>query len=346
MRMNRPMEKTVCYVLFFLLLCIPSHVAGGVVVSKYGGEFLRTGVGARPLGMGGAHVAVAEDVTAIYWNPAGLVSMRTLQIHGMHAERFSGIINWDFVGVGLPLQDHIALGFGFFRLGVDGIPFTELRNPSREIGEIYIDDSGRRVQNDVYASKYVDDSEMAFVFSFAKSSSDKFSFGGNVKVIRKSAGEYGAWGLGFDVGILLNPYRSLSIGLVLLDATSTLVAWNGGQREVIVPHLKMGMAYPVQIASFRFLPVLDVQMGFENRGSATQVALGRVGLDFCGGLEVDFRERLAMRVGTDRGHFTAGVGLRVSALNIDYGFLNHFDLGNTHRISVTLFLDGKRFPKF
>ena len=336
------MVRRFVFFLFFTAWC---RSFGGVVTAKYAGEFLRTGVVARALGMGGAYIAVAEDVTAIYWNPAGLVSMESLQVHGMHAERFAGIVNWDFVGAGIPVREDLAMGFGFFRLGVDGIPFTRLRDPSREIGEFYVDEYGRRIQNDVYAYKMVDDAEMAFVFSFAKKRSERFSYGGNIKVIRKSAGEYGAWGLGFDVGILMNPYRDLKVGLVLLDGTSTLLAWNGGRRELILPNVKIGAAYPFRRSSFECLTVFDVHVGFEDRGAAAQATWGRMDFDFRGGLEVRFRERIALRLGTDRGRFTTGAGISVSAFNIDYGYMTHADLGNTHRISMTFFWNKNRLSR-
>lgn len=324
-------------VLHFLFVCVmfvPSLFCG-LVPAKYAGEFLATGVGARPLGMGGAFVAAAEDVTSIYWNPAGLVSMTTFQIHGMHAERFAGIVNWDFIGLGLPFGDDLALGFGFFRLGVDGIPLTDLKDPSRDLGEIYVDASGRRVRNVPFAYDYINDSEMAFVFSFARARSGWCSYGGNVKVIRKNAGEYKAWGVGFDFGLSLNLFDSLKMGIVLVDGTSTLVAWSGGRKELIIPHLKTGVAYPFRFSRFDILPVFDVHINFENQGSATQVALGRLGLDFRGGLEVGFKERVAVRTGIDRGRLTVGAGLRIRGVGIDYGFLPHLDLGNTHRVSIT-----------
>jgi|GEM_PF-114576 len=333
----------------FFLFCIVVTIGlpcayGEWIPAKYAGAFLETGVGARSLGMGGAYVAIAEDVTAIYWNPAGLVSMETLQIHAMHAERFAGVVNWDFIGAGIPLKDHLALGFGFFRLGVDGIPFTELRNPSYAPGDFYMDDEGVRRQNDVFARKYVNDHQMAFVFSFSKRKSVRFSYGGNVKVIRESAEQFGAWGIGFDFGVLVHPYREMKFGVVLLDGTSTMIAWNTGRKELISPHLKMGLAYPFRIASFEILPVLDVHVNFENRGHASQVALGKTSFDFCGGLEVN-RDRIALRVGNDKGFVTAGAGLRISTVGIDYGFSRHTDLGNTHRISVTLFWNKNHFRK-
>ncbi|MFH1943453.1 MAG: hypothetical protein ABIL68_15230 [bacterium] len=340
------MRNSVHFVLLLFVASIPSFASRGSHIAKYANAFLEIGVGARPLGMGGAYVGAAGDVTAIYWNPAGLVGMETLQFHGMHAERFSGIVNWDFIGVGLPLKGGTAMGFGFFRSGVDGIPFTDVQDPSRALGEIYIEETGRRVQNDVFVTESVDESEMAFMFSFAKRGSSVFSYGGNLKIIRKSAGPYSAWGLGFDFGVLWKPYHSLLAGLTVLDGTSTWIAWRGGRREIVLPQIRAGLATPINISVFELLPVLDIHVGFENRGSAAQVSMGRTDIDFKGGLEIAYGKCVAIRLGMDGGRFTAGAGMTVSAIQFDYGFSRHSDLGNSHRISLTLFWDKSRFLRF
>ena len=198
-------------ILIFFLGCGLNADADEWVSAKHAGSFFETGVGARSLSMGGAFVAVTEDVTSIFWNPAGLAFINTFQLHGMHSERFSGIVNWDFIGLGIPLKNNSALGFGYFRLGVDGIPITQLRDPNRDLGEIYVDESGNRIQNIPIAERYIDDTEMAFVLTFAKRSSSQLSWGGNVKIIRKKADNFNAWGIGFDFGVFWNPYKSLRI---------------------------------------------------------------------------------------------------------------------------------------
>ncbi|MCJ7811774.1 hypothetical protein MUP95_00430, partial [bacterium] len=156
------MKKMFRYILVIFILFRSSLALSQFVFAKYAGAFMRSGVGARPLGLGGAYVAACEDVTSIYWNPAGLTSMKTFQIHGMHAERFSGIINWDFVGIGIPFNKNAAMGFGFFRMGIDGIPITAIRDLSRDLGERYIDEEGKWIENDVFVEKYINDHEMAF----------------------------------------------------------------------------------------------------------------------------------------------------------------------------------------
>ena len=56
--------------------------------TKYAGEFLKVPVGARAVGMGGAFTAVADDATAIWWNPAGMVYLPYHEVLPQHAEKF------------------------------------------------------------------------------------------------------------------------------------------------------------------------------------------------------------------------------------------------------------------
>src|SRR5690606_23429395 len=76
-----------------LALALASPVSAQFVNAKYGGDFLSIGAGARALGMGSAYVAVADEVTAAYWNPAGLNGITGYQGSYMHSERFSGVVS-------------------------------------------------------------------------------------------------------------------------------------------------------------------------------------------------------------------------------------------------------------
>ncbi|MEK7670779.1 MAG: UPF0164 family protein, partial [Bacteroidota bacterium] len=87
-------------VLMMFAVCSAS-MAGGI--AKYAGEFISLGVGGRALGMGGAFVALANDVTAGYWNPAGLSHINYPQISLMHDERYGSLVNYDYGAVGLPV---------------------------------------------------------------------------------------------------------------------------------------------------------------------------------------------------------------------------------------------------
>ena len=110
-----------------LFALVPAAPAAQTVV-QYGAEFLAGGVGARALGMGGAYVARANDVTAGYWNVAGLDGLHYPEAAYMHAERFAGIVAFDLVTwvlmLGLVL---LVIGIDHPRTANDAAPLGLLR---------------------------------------------------------------------------------------------------------------------------------------------------------------------------------------------------------------------------
>src|SRR3954464_10365131 len=92
----------------------------------YVNEYLNIGVGARGLGMAGAQSATANDVTAAYWNPAGLMQVKPdYQVGLMHAEYFSGNAKYDYAGIALPLKGkQRSLGLSMLRYATDDIAYT------------------------------------------------------------------------------------------------------------------------------------------------------------------------------------------------------------------------------
>ena len=93
--------------------------------AKYAGEFIAIGVGGRALGLGGAYTALATDITAGYWNPAGLSSIMYPQVSLRHDERCAGIVNYDYGAVAIPVGSLSTLALSVIRLGVDDIPNTQ-----------------------------------------------------------------------------------------------------------------------------------------------------------------------------------------------------------------------------
>lgn len=65
------------------------------------------GVGAHNFGVGNAVVASTNDITAGYWNPAGLTNIKTnIQFTFMHNEYFSGLAKYDYAGIAFPLDSN------------------------------------------------------------------------------------------------------------------------------------------------------------------------------------------------------------------------------------------------
>jgi len=93
-----------------------------------GAQFLKIGVGARAMGMGGAYASAAGDATALAWNPAGIGTIPGIQLSAEHTSWAVGI-DHNFVGLVVPLTDQVRLGFHTIYLTSGEIEITTIDNP-------------------------------------------------------------------------------------------------------------------------------------------------------------------------------------------------------------------------
>jgi hypothetical protein len=345
------MKKAVERIFLAVLLVVVSYVtalADGPKVAKYAGEFMAIGVGGRALGMGGAYVALANDVTAGYWNPAGLSQITYTEITLMHDERFAGLVNYDYGAVAFPSGSKTSIGLSVIRLGVDGIPDTRealVDASTADLLKIY-DIYNPNARIDPSRVTYFNSADWAFYFTYAKQLHQDLSYGANLKIIRRDMGSNSATGIGFDVGGRMLLTEKLILGVNLQDITTTLIAWDTGTKELISPTAKIGGAYFINLLGGQIAPAMDFDVRFENRRYASTAHVGPISADLHAGLEYEFKKIVAVRVGyTDVKQLTLGVGVHLPKLDIDYSFAK-FDsegqLGNTHRISLKLTLSEER----
>lgn len=86
-------------------------------VATRGANFLEIGVGARAAGLGGAYTGLAEGITALYWNPAGLAEIETPSAAFSLANLYGDLgIRHVFVGGSLPLGPNQAFGLALIQL--------------------------------------------------------------------------------------------------------------------------------------------------------------------------------------------------------------------------------------
>ena len=329
-------------------LCVPPAAGDAqTVIAKYAGEFISLGVGARALAMGGAFVALANDVTSGYWNPAGLSRLDYPQFILMHDAEFGGLVNNDYGAVAIPVGPRTSLGLSVIRVGVDDIADT--RNAGVDANGNLTYDPSQFTRVDPSRVTYFNAADWAMYFTYSHRQNETFSYGANVKLIRRDLAEYSAMGIGFDLGFWYNPFENLSFGANLQDITTTLVAWNTGRNELISPTVKVGSAYFIDLLGGRFAPAADFDIRFENRQSASTAHVGPVSLDFHGGLEYQFRNLIALRAGySDVKQLTLGAGVHFPKLNIDYSFARFGgadQLDNTHRISIMFTLEAEQFKR-
>ncbi len=325
-------------------------------IDKYAGEFLKIPVGARALGMGSAFVALADDATAVYWNPAGLVFASQRQAWAEHAEQFGDLVNHDFLAFEQPLAatgggHSQTIAFGFVRSSVDDIAIRN-KDPEDLIPDVEFEDVNGNGHwdfdpDDPTGSErlfienipvYMDsEAEMAFLFAYGRELGSKLAIGGTAKIIRQSLPGNSSFGIGADLGIIYSPIPTLSAGLKVSDVTTTLLAWDSGRRETIAPAVTIGAQYTRAFEPLRGVVTVagDMDMSFDNRKTASGVSFGEtvLGADFHGGLEYWYERTLALRFGGMTNAITGGAGFRYQGFGIDYAFVgDHPAFDSSHRI--------------
>jgi hypothetical protein len=319
---------------------------------KYSNDFLNIGAGARGLGMGSTQAAGADDATAGYWNPAGLVNVSQYPtISFMHADYFAGIGKYDFISGAFPINGgNKTLGITLLRFGVDDIPNTLF----------LVQPDGSINYNNIQSFSSAD---YAFLLSYAQviknNENSQFSWGANTKIIYRKVGSFAsAWGFGFDAALLYKT-PTWRFGLAAKDVTTTFNAWSftftDAEKQVLyltnndipvhsteltAPSLVLAAGYNFAFNDkFHLLAETDLNVTFDGRRN-TVVSSNPVSIDPKIGLEANFNNTVFLRAGASNFQKaladgdtlnqkkvwifqpSIGAGFKVGNVSIDYAFTN------------------------
>jgi hypothetical protein len=199
---NKAMKLTKAYrtMLFFILIAISLSLGNIELaaqdVKKVGTSaaiFLRIPVGTRGTAMGSAFVSVADDATAMFWNPGGIARLEKKTLFVDHAPWLPGL-TFNYFGVVLPFESVGSLGFNVTTLGSDEMEITTVEQPEGT--------------DQTFSARSV-----AVGVAYARNLTDRFSIGANVKFIHESIMNSSAIGLAFDIGTLYDtPFPGVRLG--------------------------------------------------------------------------------------------------------------------------------------
>ena len=356
------LKRAACFTL--LTMIVLAACAADSKATKLAGEFLQTGIGAKAMGMGSAYVSVADDASATYWNPAGLVGQQRRQLLLQHSRRFGDLVNYNAGIFSRPLSTEegkeSAGGISLIWLRVSDIAFTSHLN---EPGVDFIDDDGdgywdpgeKRIW-DPSRVRWESDNEVAGWLSYGRRVSPSIVLGINGKVIWKEIGDISGTGFGLDFSLMQIIRENWRWGLNLQDATTTPLYWSGwydtvdstgvperrqvSTKETIYPTLKVGTSYTIISPSIagQILLALDIDFKFEGLDSSeADFALGgTLSGDVMLGARYKYKEILHVSAGMNRQQPTGGIGVTIGSVDFDYAFWPHESLDSTHRISLTV----------
>ncbi len=332
-----PVHKALI-VLAFIFVLISSGESRAQLFPNLGGQrtgtaalqFLKIGTSARATGMGESFVAVSDDITSLYWNPAGLVQFNDMGVTFSYTQWFVDTKLGNFGGV-YQFGGGNAIGLSVTSLQTEDMKVTTEFQPQG-------------------TGEYFKFSDLAVGLSFAKRMTEQFSFGATIKYVREELGVLKMEGV---LGDLATFYRT-GLGT---SRFAIVISNFGGQVSPSgeAPLVNGGTASSFQ----KFPPPTSFQLGFaiepyqnkENR-ITTSVQLNSPtdnAENLCFGVEYAYKEFLMFRggykVNVDAENFSAGIGLKfpISFANasLDYSIANYRALGLAQRFTLNVLMPDK-----
>ena len=265
--------------------------------------------GARPVGLGGAFVAVADDVNALYYNPGALGRIEGVAFQASYASMsmdrtpYHGALVWNMPSVG-------ALGFA-----MTGFKISDI--------------DGRDTSGEPTAS--FESTETALTIGYGRQVAPWLGAGASFKYLEHSLSESKADGIGFDVGV----HSRFEIGSSLVDALSFGVAVSnmGSKLEWDTSSSRSDDV----LATSRYGVAVDVTPGEVARIVATAEGskTGDRDMEMHVGAEFWVRDVFAVRAGLDDGDLVFGLSGGVGPVRLDYAYApDPLDEGETHWVSL------------
>ncbi len=349
--MNSRFRATVLVVFALLFLATPTLFAQSKVGTS-AAPFLTIGVGARPQAMGGAFVAVSDDVHSLFWNPAGLAMMDRSEVMLVHSTWLADMA-FDYVGGAIVMGQYGTLGASATLLSV---------------GEMEVTTAQYQEGTGLMFNSYDLSAALSYGFQFY----DRFAIGFNAKYIHQSIWNESAGGMAMDLGtLLITPLKDIRLGMSISNF-GTKMQMSG--RDLTIFHdpdeNREGNndQIPAKLETDEWKLPLTMRLGIS--GEAIETGTHRLTWAFDWvvpndnteafnlGMEYGFNEFFFLRGGMrsmrpntadgfelfeedNGGGFTAGSGVRIGlaggvGFHADFAFETFERLGNVYKYALSV----------
>lgn len=304
-------------------------------------QFLKIPVGARAASLANTFGSIADDISTLYWNPAGAASLRRFEM-GVSHSRWIADIEHDFLGLSLPLGEHGAVGVSVVQLSSGDIEMTTIDKP-RGTGTFY---NAR---------------DLAFAVTYSQYLIEQVSVGVSAKYISQRIWNSSAQTVAFDFGVLLHTgvqgmklglsFQNFGPGLRLggsdlikpidLDAASTINP--PAEAELKTQPFGLPTSYRASLS----MPLIGENAPLQIESSTLILAADALHLNdnrehYSLGAEFGFAQTLFLRGGytfnTDEEGLSLGSGVRMdlgsASVYVDYAYVTFGVFDAVHMFSL------------
>lgn len=325
---------------YILIAILSTLICNDAAAKRVGGgdiwSFLGVGIGAKPMAFGGAYVAVADDATSPYWNPAGLGQVKSSELTLMRtsANSETDLGRHQYISASIPTVLG-SFGASLIHFSIDEIPHTAA------------DNFGEMVRLGDFQN-----TERAFTASYGRALGKVFRLGANLRRMNQSFLSYSAVGWGWDLGFIISvrqlwSAKNLRLGYIFKNNLNR--KWEGnevdsGYEEAGEIEYRWGLGLDPIVTeklsstlAFAYTQINDAPSFISVGG---EIRLAKELISLRGGINNWYAfERRDSPFSKDQLNYarqlTAGIGARYGALQVDYAAL--FErFGLKHIVSLTL----------
>lgn len=294
---------------------VPQVAVAGQIFEKvgtYAAQFLKIGISARATAMGSAFTALADDATASFWNPAGLVAVDGTVVTLNHTE-WPADINLEYA--------NYTFSPGFVQ-GKVSLHARGLTMDPQVVRTIYRQEG---------TGEEFDAGDMSFGLSYARYFTDKFSSGLTMSWMHMGLADQSVDSFVLDFGLMYRVgIRGMRLGMAVQNIGSEV---NFDNRASKLPTVfKVGLS----LDAYRNGPHSLITVGEFSRPSDNKERQN-VGLEYSYNNFVFLRSGYNINYDSETFAAGAGVALQTSqstAINADYSFVDMGSLGGVHRVSL------------